>query len=262
MSVDGTDLRKLPPCEEQTLAEKWYEEECRDPSWSPDGKKIAFVKRAGHYNYPTLRWNVYVANVDGVGVRRLTEPEDEGHASKPVWSPDGSKIAFLRSVDEPYIFENNRDIYVINADGSGERRLAQCNYCLTLAWSPDGTKISFGSSNRNGEWGIYIMNTDGSNAINLTERWTSQRPQWLPQQALVDGLTWSPDGKCIAFTLGVHHYVSIGATISSWQDHPGHRVIWVISADGMKLYSVTYSHHPDWSKELWDYDPAWSPVLP
>lgn len=267
MDADGTNVRKLLP---EAVCTGHLGYGCRDPAWSPDGKRIAFampMQRAyPHYDWV---WRVYVVDTNGSGMRKLTDPKDGSvvHDRRPVWSPDGSKIAFIRIYGEG----DNSAIYVINTDGSHERRLAQCTACVTLAWSPDGTKIAFGSTKSNGKWGIYVMNLGDHSVINLTERWNRQTPQWLPQQALVAGLTWSPDGNWIAFKLGrsdrildEDYFPSGAVTGRSWkgQDHPGLRAIWVISTDGTKLYSVTYSHHSDWGKEFWNYDPAWSPVLP
>jgi dipeptidyl aminopeptidase/acylaminoacyl peptidase len=84
----------------------------RDPSWSPDGTRIAFTsERDGNAN-------VYVMNADGSGVAQLTD--DPSGDFRPAWSPDGTLIAFESTRDER---TSDRDVFVMNADGSDERRL-------------------------------------------------------------------------------------------------------------------------------------------
>jgi len=81
----------------------------RFPSWSPDGKKIAFFSnRDGN-------GDIYIMNADGSGVTRLTDPLDR--CAMPAWSPDGRQIAMECMHDE------DPEIYVMNADGSGLTRL-------------------------------------------------------------------------------------------------------------------------------------------
>ena len=69
--------------------------------------------------------------------------------SHPTWSPDGMQIAFSRQE-----FHGNVQIYVMNADGSGQTRLLTATYPRDAhpAWSPNGTRIAF-SSDRDGNWG-------------------------------------------------------------------------------------------------------------
>ena len=201
------------------------------PTWSPDGRRIAFLHGRGRG-----RGQLYVVNADGSGLRNLGRIAGPAlFASQLVWSPDGRTIYFGRylvSTDGsgarklPYIpliavwspdgrqiaFVNNvstglpgpgaagskddSEIYVMNADGSGTRRLTHnVGYDGEPAWSPDGRKIAFQSKRRavrgvvggsNGE--IYVMNADGSGKRNLTRN---------PAQ---DGSpSWSPDGRRIAF---------------------------------------------------------------
>ena len=125
-----------------------------DPVWSPDGRKIAFVRL-------NKRLGVYVVNADGSGMRNLT-PKPMGAAyAAPAWSPDGRKIAFASERD------GNSEIYLMNADGSGQRSLTDnLAYDGDPAWSPDGQKITF-VSNRDGRYAVYVMNADGSGQRSL-----------------------------------------------------------------------------------------------
>jgi len=126
-----------------------------DPVWSPDGRRIAFVRL-------NTRHGVYVANVGGSEMRNLT-PKPKGAAySAPTWSPDGRKIAFASERD------GNSEIYLMNADGSGQQSLTRnLAYDGDPGWSPDGQKITF-VSNRDGRFEIYVMNADGSGQRSLT----------------------------------------------------------------------------------------------
>lgn len=98
------------------------------PSWSPDGKKIAFS-----VNYPRGKWSVHVANSDGLHDIQLTDPNRTG--GSPAWSPDGKQIAF----DEL----GGKQIFVMDADGSHRRQLTNDpNWsCGHPSWSPDGSRI-------------------------------------------------------------------------------------------------------------------------
>lgn len=80
------------------------------PSWSRDGKRIAFAggRAAGEAA-------IWVVGVDGSGLRQLTSFSRE--AQYPAWSPDGRKIAFT------YLLRGNFDIYAMSADGSRVRQL-------------------------------------------------------------------------------------------------------------------------------------------
>jgi Tol biopolymer transport system component len=152
-------------------------------AWSPDGQRIMFERGSG----------IYVVNApDGSGGRRLTRGHDLGAA----WSPDGRKIAFTRTHcmtgaavcgQDVLIFE----LYVMNADGSGLRRLTRGGL---YAWLPDGRIAFF----RRG--GVpHIMNADGSDQRSLMREWGLGANTYP--------ILWSPDGQKIAFTSNGALYV-------------------------------------------------------
>ena len=83
------------------------------PSWSPDGKKIAYASyERGN------RSNIYIMNADGTNKVKLANTTD--FAACPVWSPDGAKIAYIAERDNE---APGCDIYTINIDGTERKRL-------------------------------------------------------------------------------------------------------------------------------------------
>jgi Tol biopolymer transport system component len=143
------------------------------PSWSPDGKSIAFASRRSG------RTHVYVMPADGGDARRLTSGAADD--ARPTWSPDGRRIAFARG----------GELYAVAAGGGRPHRITRelGGDAADPAWSPDGKLIAYdfrrpGFSIRE----VWVVRTDGTGARQITH---------LRQQS---GLpSWSPDGKRIAF---------------------------------------------------------------
>jgi len=125
----------------------------------------------------------------------------------------------------------NSELYSVNADGSGSRRLTWTSQTEQApAWSPDGTRIAYQSSlsyvNRlHGQFRLWVMNADGSAQTQLT---------FSSDSVDDEDPAWSPDGSQLAF----------GSTRS------GNWNLWVMNADGSALRRVSAA---------FGVDPAWSP---
>ncbi|HEU5477243.1 MAG TPA: hypothetical protein VFU64_05360 [Gaiellaceae bacterium] len=107
------------------------------PAFSPDGSKIVFTSDR------TGIWQVWLMNPDGSDQTQLTfdpQPKDQ----VPDWSPDGSKIAYLADTHgiADTVSPSWGDIWVMNADGSGQHPLTSGATYYGTAWSPDGTRIA------------------------------------------------------------------------------------------------------------------------
>ena len=123
--------------------------------------------------------DIVVVNVDGSDPVNLTNTPERVE-SRPVWSPDGSQIAFMSSSLQDTA---DREIYVINADGSDMRLLTSGgNQKDFPAWSADGAQIAYQVTDMQGVQDMQVVNIDGSNAQQLTQDdATDYFPQWKPE---------------------------------------------------------------------------------
>ena len=194
-----------------------------DPSWSPDGKRIAFHSiRDGPFN-----WEVYVMDADGSNLQNLTNnPRDDRN---PSWSPYGAHIVF--SARRKGHFENKfsitHEVYVMNVDGGNQRRLTENrNNDWDPVWSPDGKRIAFETDRKGNleKFDIYVMDADGGNQQKLTNH-----------RAWDGSPSWSPNGERIVFW--------------SLRDKKGE--IYVMDANGGNLQNLTNNNRHS------DVSPAW-----
>jgi TolB protein len=243
--TDGTGLRRLSPrAMHDTVA----------PSWSADGRWVAFVARGAVWRMKSdgatvvrvtpkgmvdpetpgfspgggkvvfaartarSNYDIYVSRLDGKGLKRLTRsPLIDEH---PSWSPDGRRIAFTRAKAAP-----NIEVWIMNADGTHQRKLGLGG---DPDWSPDGRSIAFARG-----LDLWVMRADGSRPVQITHGpGMSAEPEW------------SPDGRWIAF----------------WNDRASGEAtkgdIYVVRPDGSDLRRVTRA------PSLWHFNPSWQPVKP
>lgn len=154
-----------------------------DPVVSPDGVRIAFDRGGGPK--PPLS-GIFLMNADGSHIVRLTTPpaSSANGDSQPDFSPDGTKLAFVR----------NGAIYVIGLDGTGLRQVTPAFLdAARPRWSPNGSQLLFGSSataiTEVGQ-NVNVVNADGSGLVALTHE--------VPVNSAEEP-AWSPDGAMIVF---------------------------------------------------------------
>ena len=193
------------------------------PSWSPDGARIAFTSNRGD-NY-----DIYTMNPDGSAQQLLIGlPAWDEYAR---WSPDGGRIAFVTTDQVDGVW--NSEVFVATIGGGRQRVTFNTAKDEWPTWSPDGNWLAC-SSDRDGEWDIYIFRADGSDIVN-----------WTSDAAASTQPAWSPGGDWIAYSRG-------GAGGESEQLADGASGdIWIGRRDGSEFRQLTYDGYV--------LGPAWSP---
>jgi TolB protein len=137
------------------------------PSFSPDGKQIAFASDRGGSQ------QIYVMNVDGSSQRRISF--SAGENGTPVWSPRGDLIAFTKQQGSHFT------IGVMRPDGSGERMITNAYHDEGPTWAPNGRVLMFTREESNGRGSqIWSVDVTGRNERRVLTPGSASDPAWSP----------------------------------------------------------------------------------
>lgn len=162
------------------------------PSFSPDGNRLVFTGYHGGFS------DLYVVNVDGSGLRELTD--DKYADFEPVWSPDGNTIAFSTDrgpeTDFAALNFSNLRIALFHLDAGTVEVLPQMELGKNISpqWAPDGATLAF-ASDRNGVSNIYLADLGDHQVYPLTDLYTGV--QGITYQSPV--LSWAAGADKMAF---------------------------------------------------------------
>ncbi len=198
--------------------------------WSPDGS--LFACEGGNDSDTSVNGIYTIRSSDGGGLRRITNAG--GMADVPIaWSPDGSQIVFGRW---DFGSCNQRSaIYVVNVDGTHERRITPWGFCDNHGdWSDDGKWIVFAPPGPS----IFMVHPDGTGLKTLTLDTST------PGRVFAGDVSWSPDGRKLVMLL----FTPVGSPSGDYQEG-----IATANANGTHLQYLTVSpasdrfdHEADW----------------
>jgi dipeptidyl aminopeptidase/acylaminoacyl peptidase len=182
------------------------------PVVSPNGKKVAFQR----LDLPRI--DIYVMNIDGSNVVKLTESTAQTKYSSPTWSPDGSKLGYIVTTESPFL----NAFWTMNADGTGKtwRRDLSDTMIDNFAWSPSGD--------------IYVYAAPNTPSVRIFDDLSNHT-----RLANGDSPSWAPDGASILFNDWSHLQSEINRDGSGLHVVPGSNQVYfaksAISPDGTAI---------------------------
>jgi TolB protein len=225
------------------------------PTWSPDGRAIAYTSwRTG---FP----DIFVSRIYEGTMSNPAKGTANSQNSLPMFSPDGTRIAFTSNRD------GNSEIYIMNADGSGLRRITNHPQIdTTPTWSPTGTQIAF-TSDRGGTPSIYIVGVDGLGVRRVTFE-LSDRATWspAPRNEIAYTARTGPgydikvldiatsEVRQLTFGEGSNEapaWSANGRHLAFWSSRSGRAQIFTVDYDGKNIRQLTRdgnNQQPHWSQ--------------
>jgi len=217
-------------------------------AWSPDGARIAFCTSGPRTESGRRNESILLVDADGTRLVDLVQ-QSEWDINTPMWSPDGTRIAFHRLHGRRMgaVTLVSSDLYVIEADGARVRPLAAEEGMSerALCWLPHGEDLVFRRCKDRPPWagegppdrpplecGMYRVDVNGGPIVSL--------PDW-PLPSWSDP-SWSPDGTRVALATG--HGASAATDI------------YVMDADGRNARNLTPSLHSECHSPTWLTDDA------
>ena len=175
MRTDGSHVRRVTRPRSRVEVDA-------DPQWSPDGRKIVFL-RVNLTAKPRGKRAVFTVNADGSGLRRVTPWAIEA-GDGPDWSPDGTRILFRSPQTEDFL---NSNLYTIRPDGTSVEQItdvAPTTRVYSASFSPDGTSITLGMAGVEDAADVFTMRLDGTAVTPLTRTpLPDSAPDWGPSGA-------------------------------------------------------------------------------
>ncbi len=254
VNSDGTGLRQLTD---------GGQGERLGPAWSPDGTRLIYYVQTRAL-YMAIPEDLLIMEVDNPWREHVritfTPPVVD---RDPAWSPDGKTILYCADFV----------LMACDVEGKDHRVLRDDQRYYMPCWSPDGARIAVGVQFSDSDYGIVVLNADGSNPVRLTQ---GTAYHWDP--------AWSPDGTTILFANHVDHQIHAvpapppegfkelpqttplttvgvntepawspdGTTIAFTHTEGRNRDIWVMYRDGTGARPVTRD-------KAEDVAPAWRP---
>jgi Tol biopolymer transport system component len=185
---------------------------CKRPVLSPDRRWIAFDGTPPGQR-PLSQFDIQVMRRDGTGRRTLVPSPDR--ETDPQWSPDGTRLSYVRLAEADEQDFRKSWIWTMRPDGTGAKRLVLGN---NARWSPDGKRLVFSAPTARSDGDLFVINADGSGLRLLL---STPRLEWPSD--------WSPNGKKILFTREL-----LGGTD-----------VYSMSADGSNVRRLTHARGED-----------------